>query len=101
MGEPPDHDCPLRQVVADQQRVIVELTEKLAAVTQQLQTLERRVLGPKSEKMPPPVEELRRTESPEDAEARRLGALERRRERAALREKLRSETVSHHVSDDD
>lgn len=100
MGDAPDHDCPLRQVVADQQRLITELSDKLAAVTQQLQSLERRVLGPKSEKMPPPADELRRSESPEDAEERRLAALERRRERAALREKLRSETVIHHVDAD-
>jgi transposase len=65
-----------------------------------MQALERRVLGPKSEKMPAPVDELRRQESDEDAETRRLAALERRRERAALREKLRQETVTHHVTDE-
>ena len=66
-----------------------------------MQAFERRVLGPKSEKMPPPVAELRRQESDEDAEARRLMALERRRERAALREQLRQETVIHHVTEDE
>jgi transposase len=100
-----DHQCAwrdealsLRKVVADQGQTIVDLSHKLEAIVAQMQALERRVLGPKSEKMPPPLEELRREESPEDAEARRLAALERRRERAALREKLRQQTIVHHVT---
>lgn len=99
-----DHDetrCPLRPMLIAQQRVNEELTEKLATVLQQLAALERRVLGPKGEKMPPPAQELRRKESPDEAEKRRLAALERRRERAALRQKMRKETVTHHVSDED
>ena len=106
--EPADHDCPwraealaLRKVVAEQGQVIVEYGQKLDAVLAQMQALERRVLGPKSEKMPPPARELRRDESDEDAEARRLAALERRRERAALKQKLREWTVTHHVTDED
>jgi hypothetical protein len=63
-------------------------------------SLERRVLGPKSEKTPPPEKELRKGASAEDAEARRLAALERRRERAALKAQLRAETVIHHLADD-
>ena len=73
---------------------------KLAAVTAAMEALTRRVLGPKSEKVPPPEKELRKDESDDDAEARRLAALARRRERAALKEKLRSETVVHHLGDD-
>ena len=65
-----------------------------------MQALERRVFGPKSEKMPPPAEELRRQESDAQAEAQQLAGLERRRERAALREKLRQEAVTHHVTDE-
>ncbi len=91
--EPTDHDCPLRQVVAEQAQEIGELKQQIAAVLAQMQSLERRVLGPKSEKMPPPAQELRRNESDEDAEDRRLAALERRRERAALREKLRCKSI--------
>lgn len=105
--EPNDHDCAwreealaLRKVVAEQSAVIADYGQKLEAVLAQMQALERRVLGPKSEKMPPPVEELRREETEDDAEARRLAALERRRERAALREHLRQETVTHHVTDE-
>ena len=99
--EPTDHDCPLRLVVAEQAEELAALKQQLAAVLAQMQAFERRVLGPKSEKMPPPVAELRRQESDEDAEARRLMALERRRERAALREQLRQETVIHHVTEDE
>lgn len=77
-----------------------ELNGKLAAVMAAMEALERRVLGPKSEKMPPTDKELRKEESAEDAEARRLAGLERRRERAALKAKLRAETVIHHLGDD-
>jgi len=112
--EPADHDCPWREealalrklaaeqaeVIRQQAEVIREYGQKLEAVVAQMQALERRVLGPKSEKMPSPVVELRRQENDDDAETRRLAALERRRERAALRENLRQETVTHHVTDE-
>lgn len=90
---PDDHHCPWREEAE-------VLHAKLAAVTAALEALTRRVVGPKSEKVPPPEEELRKDESDEDAEARRLAALARRRERAALKEKLHSETVIHHLDDD-
>ena len=77
-----------------------DLAGKLTAIATAMEALERRVLGPKSEKMPPPEKELRKEESAEEKEARRQGALERRRERAAMREKLRAETVIHHLDDD-
>jgi transposase len=109
--EPTDHQCPFRDEANELRRVVAELTlrhqreldafsAKLLAATTALETLERRVLGPKSEKMPPPANELRRTESDEDAEARRLAGLERRRQRAALKQKLERQTVIHHVSDE-
>ena len=53
-----------------------------------------------SEKMPPPEQELRKDEPDEDAEARRLAGLARRRDRAALRAKLQSQTVIHHLADE-
>jgi transposase len=109
--EPADHHCAWRDEAAELKRVIADLTlrhqrdldelaAKLSAATTALEALERRVLGPKSEKMPPPASELRRTESPEDAEQRRLAGLERRRQRAALKQKLERQTVIHHVSDE-
>jgi transposase len=110
--EPVDHQCPwrdevtkLRQALDDvtqqHRRELDELAGKLIAATTALESLERRVLGPKSEKMPPPASELRRTESKEDAEARRLEGLERRRQRAALKQKLRQQIVIHRVSDEE
>lgn len=65
-----------------------------------METLQRRVFGPKSEKMPPPSQELRRNENPKDAEARRIAALERRRQHAALKQQLERQTVIHHISDE-
>ena len=109
--EPRDHECPwrdetieLRRVIAEltlrHQRELDELTAKVTAGASALEALERRVLGPKSEKMPAPANELRRTERKEDAEARRLAGLERRRQRAALKQKLQRQTVIHHVSEE-
>jgi hypothetical protein len=86
--EPTDHRCQWREEALALRKLVADQAEKLEAVLGQMQALERRVLGPKSEKMPPPAEELRRSESKEDAEARRLAGLERRRERAALKQKL-------------
>ena len=57
--------------------------------------------GKKSEKMPPPAQELRKTESAEEAEARRRAALAKRAEHAAFKKKLGKETVHHAVPDKD
>ena len=87
----PDHDCPLRPI-------LLEVMAKFAVALKRIEELERRLYGKKSEKMPPIQSELRKKETPEEAEARRLASLEKRRERAALRQKLREETVVHEVS---
>jgi len=104
---PDDHHCPwreeaerLRVEVAGVRAELEEVRGQLAAVMTAMAALERRMLGPKSERVPPPEKELRKQESAEDAEARWLAALERRRERAALKEKLRAETVIHHLADE-
>lgn len=81
--------------------MVAELTEKLDVVMRKMQLLERQAFGPKSEKMPPVAHELRRSETAQEAEERRLRALAKRRERQALREKLQRETVIHHVADAD
>lgn len=101
---PDDHHCPwreeaerLRAELVEVRGELVEVRAQLAAVMAAMAALERRVLGPKSEKTPPPAKELRKGESAADAEARRQAALERRREHAALKEKLRAETVIHYL----
>ena len=112
--EPTDHQCPWRVEVEELRRVVAELTirhqreldehtAKLSAAMAALEAIERRLLGPKSEKlkMPPPAKELRRTESEEDKEARRQAGAERRLQRAALKKKLARQTVTHHLTDDE
>jgi transposase len=76
---------------------IAELESKLATAVGRIDGLERRLYGRKSEKLPRPAEELRKEESPEEIEARRQAALEKRRQRAAQRQKLVRETVRHEV----
>lgn len=97
---PDDHHCPWRAEAERLRGEIAEVRAQLATVMTAMAALERRVLGPKSEKVPSPAKELRKDASAEDAEARRCAALERRRERAALKEQLRAETVIHHLADD-
>jgi transposase len=97
---PYDHYCPWREEAEALRREIDEVRAQLAAVMTAMAALERRVVGPKSEKMPPPEKELRKDEPADAAEARRLAALERRRERAALKEQLRAATVIHPLTDD-
>jgi transposase len=97
---PDEHHCPWREEAERLRGELGDVQGQLAALKASMEALERRVLGPKSEKVPPPEKELRKEESAEDAEARRLAALERRRERAALKEKLRAQTVIHHLEDD-
>lgn len=101
-----DHRCIWRERYdALQAQTTVELAEqraKLETLMGAMQALKRRVLGPKSEKMPPIEGELQREKrSKEDAEARRLQALAKRRANAALRETLREQTVIHHVPEAD
>ena len=101
-AEPPpdDHRCAWRTEAEALRGRVGELDGKLAALTAAMEALTRRVLGPTSEKMPPPEKELRKDEPDEDAEARRLAGLARRRDRAALRAKLQSQTVIHHLADE-
>lgn len=50
--------------------------------------------------MPSPEAELRAKESPEESARRKVAALETRRERAELKQKLRTESVKHPVPDE-
>jgi len=106
MGAPDDHACAwrdealaLRGTVGELRTTVGDLEGKLTAVMAAMESLERRVLGPKSEKMPPPSSELAKDESDEEAEERRLLALQRRRERAALKENLRAQKVTHQLTE--
>lgn len=72
---------------------VADLSAKLAATLQTVEKLQRQLFGKKSEKMPRPSDELRATESEEEAEARRLAAAQKRREHAAIKDQLRKERV--------
>lgn len=74
-----------------------ELKAQFVAALARIEQLERQLYGKKSEKMPSPGKELRKTESPEEREARREAAVETRKEHAALKQKLRKEKVLHKV----
>jgi transposase len=113
MGHAPDdHDCEwrarateLERELADTRRTLgAELDDtkqKFEAVVAAMQALERRVLGPKAEKMPTVTSTLKHERSEEEIEAAREAALARRRERQAQREKLRKETIIRHVTDEE
>ena len=81
-------------------KLLEEALGKLAAAMQRIEQLERQLYGKKSEKMPPPAKLLQKEESPEEREARRLAALQKRLERAALKQKLRREKITHPVPPD-
>ncbi len=92
-------ECSWRKEARALQTQVGELESKLTALQTTVEGLQRRLFGPKTEKMPSPATELRSRKPPkEDAEQRRLAALARRRERAALKEKLREETIRHPVA---
>jgi transposase len=106
--DPDDHDCPWRERVGELEREVGELErelgdtkQKLDAVVAAMQALERRILGPKAEKMPSVTSELRAERTEEEAQAAHLAGLELRRAREALKQKLRVQTVLHHVADED
>jgi transposase len=76
-----DHACTWRDYA-------LELEAKLAAMLDAQKSLERRFLGPKSEKMPPMDREVRRDRPADPAETQR-----KRRERAATKAQITTETV--------
>ncbi len=92
-----------QQVLDEQAQLIQKLQEQHAQALGQLRALqvhveklERRLMGKKSEKVEPIERELKR-ERARDPEAERQQALNKRRERQALREQLRTQTIVHPV----
>jgi len=78
--------------VAPLESQVTTLTSALAKLQHELESMKRRLLGPKSERMPS-IEESLSSEPADPA-----GALERRRENAALKEKLECIRTIHRVS---
>ncbi len=85
---PDDHDCGWKSLAS-------ELQEKLASIEAKMAAMERRVLGPKSEKMPPMDREVRKRRPVDPASTRAT-----RRKNAELRAtRVVSEEVVHKVPD--
>jgi len=92
MAPPPDddHECGWKVFAKD-------LVEKMAELEAKMAAMERRVLGPKSEKLPPMDREVRK-QRPADPAATQ----EKRRKNAELRAtRVETETVEHKVPDAD
>jgi len=92
MAPPPDddHECGWKVFAKD-------LVEKMSELEAKMAAMERRVLGPKSEKLPPMDREVRK-QRPADPAATQ----EKRRKNAELRAtRVETETVEHKVPDAD
>ena len=95
MVPPADHDCPLRELVQEQQRRIEQLLEQSQKQAQEIAQLKKALIGPKSEraKMPSVQDALGRT--PVSAQNRQA----RRRERAQQKSRLETVRIEHKVPD--
>lgn len=92
MAPPPDddHECGWKVFAKD-------LVEKMAELEAKMAAMERRVLGPKSEKLPPMDREVRKRRPVDPAVTQ-----EKRRKNAELRAtRVETETVEHKVPDVD
>ena len=92
MAPPPDddHDCGWKTFAT-------ELGQEMATMRAEMDALKRRVLGPKSEKLPPMDREVRK-QRPADPAATQ----EKRRKNAELRAtRVETETIEHKVPDAD
>jgi transposase len=90
-----DHACTWRDYALELEAKHAVLEAKLAAVLDAQKSLERRFLGPKSEKMPPMEREVRRDQPVDPAETQR-----KRRERAAAKAEIETEIVKIDVPAD-
>jgi transposase len=86
------HQCEWRDKAESLEGEVSGLKDSLAQVQQQLAALTRRVLGPKSEKMPPIEKELREGAPVDPQETKR-----KRAERRAARAKLETLKTVHEV----
>ena len=90
---PGEHDCEFKERSEQLEREVTALRSDVSTLKHELETLMRRVLGPKSEKMPPVKKQLD-AEKPKDKAATKR----RRAERAdARRKKVQQVTVVHPV----
>ncbi len=87
---PLEHFCPWREEAE-------ELRERLTTLEVQMKALQKQVFGRKSERLPQVRQLLRREQAGKDTEARQQQALDKRRERAALKAEAPVREVRHPV----
>lgn len=96
MVPPSDHDCAWKHQSEQLRRELADLGDKYKAQQEQLEALQRKVFGNKSEKMPPMDREVRRERPPDDSQRQQT-----RRANAELRaKKLDTQTVDVSVPAD-
>ena len=95
MVPPDDHDCPLTDLVQEQQRRIEQLLERADKQEREIAQLKKALIGPKSERMKMPSVQDALGKEPVSAENR----LARRREHALQKQQLDIVRVEHKVPD--
>lgn len=108
---PLDHFCPWREEAErlgkeaerlgqqlDKHAALIEAQQRaLTKLDLELAQLKRHVVGPQTEKIPPPESEIDKTRPPRDSDAAQRKRRERAEERAAA---VETKEIEHRVSDD-
>jgi transposase len=99
MGPPPkdDHDCGWKTRATDLEAKLEETAAKLEEVVAKMAAMERRILGPKSEKLPPMDREVRKQRPADPA----VTAAKRRKNAELRATRVVAEEVPHKVPDAD
>lgn len=95
MVPPDDHDCPLTELVHEQQLRIEQLLEQSQKQAQEIAQLKKALIGPKSERSKMPSVDSGLGKPPSSAQNRQA----RRRERAQRKQKLETIRIEHKVPD--
>jgi transposase len=94
---PLDHYCPWREE-AERLAALIEAQQRaLSKLELEFAQLKRHVVGPQTEKIPPPESEIDKTRPPRDSDAAQRKRRERAEERAAAME---TKEVEHRVPDE-
>jgi transposase len=92
---PPDHDCPLTELVLEQHKRIEQLLERAEKQDRELAQLKKALFGPKSERSKMPSVESALGTAPATQEARTA----RRREQSRKKGELPTVVLEHRVPD--
>src|SRR5438067_1767588 len=92
-----DHDCEWRDEAERLRDELAELKTSVEQIRAEMDSLKRRLLGPKTEKLPPIGHEVRKKVGPDPAAAQ-----EARRANAKLRSaRVVTERIDHKIPDDE